>query len=100
MKKSFLLIAVIIILSIVDYFVFYKTGVTPQIAEHQKEFLKDWFTGSALDYVGLISLHLIWIVAGFKVAFESNFYEEVGSSGKSIAIFFVGSIASIILIYI
>lgn len=100
MKKSFLLLSVIVILSILDYFIFYKTGVTPQIADHQKEFLKDWFTGSILDYIGLIGLHIIWLVAGFKVAFESNFYEEVGSSGKSIAIFFVGSIASIILIYI
>lgn len=99
MKKAITIIIVAAILIVVDYFALQGLS-QPAVAAHRAEFLKDWFTGSVMDWVGLSGFNVLLLIFAYSAVTEPEFYEEVGSSAKSIAFFFVLPIAFMALIYL
>lgn len=99
MKKIITYIILLAILIAVDYSALSGLGA-PAVAAHRREFMSQFFTGNAGDWIGLILFHLNLLVFAWGVTKEPEFYEEVGSSFWGVVIFFALPIIWIALIYI
>lgn len=78
MRNKILALLLAILVIGIDWYLVSNSGGAPVVA-HRKEYLKDYFSGNAADWIGLIVFNAVWFSLAVTSLLNKDFYDKTGA---------------------